>query len=57
MNGIPYARAGVDDKGYFVRCPECADKFHEGPAAEHRIGKSASRLYAIHYTETHEETA
>ena len=53
--GVPYGRAGVDGGGYYVICPECAERFHEGPAPENRIGKSAGALYDTHYIETHEE--
>ncbi len=53
--GVPYATAGVDSAGYYVTCPECAERFHEGSAPENRIGKAAGARYATHYTETHEE--
>ena len=53
--GVPYGRAGHDDDGYYVICPQCAERFHEEPAPEHRRGKSASASFATHYIETHEE--
>ncbi len=54
MMGVPYAHAAVDSRGYYVRCPECGETFHEETLLEHRIGKSANAAYAAHWTRTHE---
>lgn len=46
--GIPYARADVDDKGYFVTCPECGETFYGTP-------KGSTKKYGVHYVKTHED--
>lgn len=46
--GIPYARADVDDKGYFVTCPECGDTVYG-------TTKGSVKKYGVHYVKTHED--
>lgn len=53
--GIPYARAIIEGKRYGVECPLCKVKFWGAGSIEDTVTKSASRSYAKHYAEKHEE--
>lgn len=50
--GLPYAVADVDERGYFVTCPVCSERFY-GSGSEDAATKGAGRLYGLHFVEAH----
>lgn len=52
--GIPYGPNGLDEHGYYVRCPVCDHRCRASDMTdEDTITKSAALAYAEHYTREH----
>jgi hypothetical protein len=52
--GLPYAPAGFDDEGYYVRCPVCDLRCRPTDLSdEDGVTKSAGLAYAKHFDAEH----
>lgn len=51
--GIPYAEADIDERGYFVTCPDCQKRFYSKGTSEDDVTKGATSMYGRHYQEQH----
>ena len=57
--GVPYAKSGFDDDGYYVECPVCGERNRARVSArsEDGVTKGAARKYAQHFESRAKEEA
>jgi len=55
--GLPYARAGTDERGYYAECPACGIRCYGDGETEDEVTKGSAAGYAEHFVHAADEEA